>query len=142
MADIFACLALSESFYRHEAFREFAGAGSVEEFLDFFWQQYFAKFDPNDLVAQLWTWLHNDLGDHADFGGDFDAALAAIRAPTIITHAETDSLFPLADSKDEASRIPNAKLRTIPTMWGHLAPYEPADQEFIDEALSDLLSMG
>ncbi len=42
------------------------------------------------------------------------------------------------DSEYEASRIPDAELRVIPT-WGHLAPFNPDDQAFIDRAISELL---
>ena len=87
-----------------------------------FWDQFFQKCDANDLLAQMWTWKHNDLGDHPDFGGDFEAALRAIRARTIIIQAETDSYFPPVDSEYETKTIPEAELRVIPTIWGHIAP--------------------
>jgi homoserine O-acetyltransferase/O-succinyltransferase len=138
MAAIYAGWGFSEPFYRQEVFRAF-GASNVEEFIDYFWDAFFIKTDANDLLAQMWTWWHNDLGDHPNFGGDFDAALAAIRARTIIIQAETDSYFPPVDAEYEASRIPNAECRRIPTIWGHLAPFNPEDQVFIDRALNELL---
>ncbi|MBV9193588.1 MAG: alpha/beta fold hydrolase [Solirubrobacterales bacterium] len=138
MAAIYAGWGLSEPFYREEGFRAF-GAGNVEEFIDYFWDAFFQKCDANDLLAQMWTWWHNDLGDHPSFGGDFAAALSAIQARTIIIQSETDSYFPPVDSEYEASRIPNGELRVIPTIWGHLAPFNPEDQAFIDDALRELL---
>jgi homoserine acetyltransferase len=33
----------------------------------------------------------------------------------------------------------NAELRVIPTIWGHMAPFNPEDQAFIDRALNELL---
>jgi homoserine O-acetyltransferase len=138
MAAIYAGWGFSEPFYREEIFR-FFGAKDVSEFLDQFWDPFFLKCDANDLLAQMWTWWHNDLGDHPNFGGDFDAALAAIEAKTIILNAETDQYFPPVDSAYEASRIPNAESRPIPTIWGHLAPFNPDDQAFIDRAISELL---
>ena len=87
----------------------------------------------------MWTWKHNDLGDHPDFGGDFEAALRAIRARTIIIQAETDSYFPPVDSEYEAQTIPDAELRVIPTIWGHIAPFNPEDQVVIDQAITELL---
>jgi homoserine O-acetyltransferase len=111
----------------------------VEEFIDYFWDAFFIKCDANDLLAQMWTWWHNDLGDHPEFGGDFEAALGAIRARTIILNAETDSYFPPVDSEYEARHIPGAESRPIPTIWGHLAPFNPEDQKFIDGALRELL---
>jgi homoserine O-acetyltransferase/O-succinyltransferase len=88
----------------------------------------------------MWTWKHNDLGDHPEFAGDFDAALRAIRARTIVIQGETDSYFPPVDSEYEVQTIPNAELRVIPTVWGHLAPFNPEDQAFIDRAIAELLA--
>jgi homoserine O-acetyltransferase len=87
----------------------------------------------------MWTWWHNNLGDHPEFGGNLEAALGAIRARTIILNAETDSYFPPVDSEYEAQHIPGAESRPIPTIWGHLAPFNPEDQKFIDDALRELL---
>ena len=36
--------------------------------------------------------------------------------------------------------IPNGELRVIPTVWGHLAPFNPEDQAFIDRAIAELLA--
>jgi homoserine O-acetyltransferase/O-succinyltransferase len=138
MAALYAGWSLSEPFYRQELFRAF-GAADTDEFIELVWDQSFQKCDANDLLAQLWTWKHNDLGDHPNFEGDFDAALRAIGARTIIIQAETDSCFPPVDSEYEASIIPNAELRVIPTVWGHAAPFNPDDQAFIDRAIGDLL---
>jgi homoserine O-acetyltransferase len=138
MAAVYAGWGFSEPFYREEVFRAF-GAENVEQFVDYFWDAFFQKCDANDLLAQMWTWWHNDLGDHPGFEGNFEAALRAIRPRTIIVQAETDSYFPPVDSEYEASCIPNAELRVIPTIWGHIAPFNPDDQAFIDGALSELL---
>lgn len=138
MAALYAGWGFSEPFYREEAFRAF-GASTVEEFIDQFWDAFFIKCDANDLLAQMWTWWHNDLADHPRFGGDFDAALGAITARTVIMNAETDQYFPPVDSEYEAARIPGAQARPIPTIWGHLAPFNPADQAFIDSGLNKVL---
>jgi homoserine O-acetyltransferase len=138
MAAIYAGWGFSEPFYREEVFR-FFGASNVEEFIEYFWDAFFIKCDANDLMAQMWTWWNNDLGDHPDFGGDFEKALGAITARTIILNAETDQYFPPVDSEYEAQHIPGAEARPIPTIWGHLAPFNPEDQAFIDRALNELL---
>ena len=44
------------------------------------------------------------------------------------------------DSEREASLIPGAECRPIPTVWGHMAPFNPTDQAFIDAALEELLA--
>ena len=138
MAALYAGWGLSEPFYRRELFRAF-GAADPDEFIELFWDQFFQKCDANDLLAQMWTWKHNDLGDHSNFEGDFEAALRTIRARTIIIQAETDSYFPPVDSEYEAQTIPDAELRVIPTIWGHIAPFNPEDQAFIDQAINALL---
>jgi homoserine O-acetyltransferase len=137
-AAIYAGWGFSEPFYREEVYRSF-GASDTEQFIDIFWDPFFLKCDANDLLAQIWTWLHNDLGDHPKFGGDFQAALRSITARTIILNAETDRYFPPVDSEHEASEISGAEARPIPTIWGHLAPFNPEDQVFIDKALTELL---
>jgi pimeloyl-ACP methyl ester carboxylesterase len=52
--------------------------------------------------------------------------------------ANFNSYFPPVDSEYEAQTIPGAELRVIPTVWGHLAPFNPEDQAFIDRAIGDL----
>ena len=59
----------------------FFGASDVEQFIDIFWDAFYVKCDANDLLAQIWTWWHNDLGDHPSFGGDFEPALGAHPGP-------------------------------------------------------------
>ena len=71
--------------------------------------------------------------------GGSRGALGAIRARTIILNAETDSYFPPVDSEYDARHIPGAESRPISTIWGHLAPFDPEDQKFIDDALRELL---
>jgi homoserine acetyltransferase len=63
----------------------------------------------------------------------------AISAPTIILNAETDSYFPTVDAENEARQIPHAEARNIPSIWGHMALFNPEDQVFIDKALNELL---
>lgn len=139
MAAIYAGWAFPEPFYRHELFRVF-GANSVRQFIEIFWEPFYIKNDANDLLAQMWTWEHGDLGDHPSFGGDFEKALGAITARTIVIQAENDSYFPPVDSAYECEHIPNAELRIIPTKWGHMAPFNPEDQKVIDTALRELLA--
>lgn len=138
MATIYAGWGFSEPFYRTEGFRAF-GAASVDEFVELFWEAFFDRTDANDLLAQMWTWWHNDLGDHERFGGDFDAALAAIRSRAIILQPSTDAYFPPVDAQYEASRMPNGECRVIETIWGHMAPHNPEDRPGIDAALRELL---
>jgi homoserine O-acetyltransferase len=138
MAAIYAGWGLSELFYRSKEYRLF-GAKDVPEFIELFWEAFFVKCDANDLLAQMATWWHNDIGDHASFAGSFEAALGAISARAIILPAELDRYFPPVDAEYEAHHMTNAECRAIPSSWGHMAPLEPASQQFIDAALRELL---
>ena len=137
MANVYAGWAFSEPFFRDRVYTAL-GARDVPELLEL-WAPGFLKVDANDLLAQLTTWWHNDIGAHPDFGGDFDAALRAITPRAIILPAELDRYFPPIDCEYEARGMPNAECRPIPGVWGHMAPVEPAAQAFIDAALRELL---
>jgi homoserine O-acetyltransferase/O-succinyltransferase len=138
MAAIYAGWGLSELFYRRQEYRLF-GAKDVPEFIELFWEAFFLKCDANDLLAQMATWWHNDIADDARFAGSLEAALGAISARAIILPAELDRYFPPVDAEYEARHMTNAECRVIPSSWGHMAPLEPAAQQFIDAALQELL---
>jgi homoserine O-acetyltransferase len=55
---------------------------------------------------------------------------------------ETDLYFTPADIEYEASYIPGARFRVIPSVWGHQAGngLNPVDSSFIDDALKELLA--
>ena len=139
-ARVYAGWGFSEPFYRQQVFKTAFGSPSVEDFIETFWEAFFIKCDANNLLAQTSTWLHNDISAHPRFGGDFEKALASIKARAILVPSSTDTYFPPVDNEYEANHMPNAELRSIPTIWGHMSPMNPKDQPFIDEALADLLS--
>jgi len=137
-AAIYAGWGFSEPFYRTAAYRQF-NARNHEEFVEYFWEPFFLRCDANNLLSQLWTWLHSDISDNPTYGGDFERALGAIKARTIIVPSELDRYFPPVDSENEARQIPGASWRQIPSIWGHMALFNPADGAFIDQALKELL---
>jgi homoserine O-acetyltransferase/O-succinyltransferase len=129
-AAIYAGWGFSEPFYRTGAFREF-GATTCEEFVANFWEGAMLHHDANDLLTLLQTWYDGDIAD----GGDYDAALRSIKARTVIMPGQYDSYFPPADSEYEASKIPGAVCRVIPSIWGHMTLWNPEDRGFIDAGL-------
>ena len=137
-AAIYAGWGFSEPFYRTAAYRQF-NARNHEEFVEYFWEPFFLRCDANNLLSQLWTWLHSDISDNPTYGGDFERALGAIKARTIIVPSELDRYFPPVDSENEARHIPGASWRQIPSIWGHMALFNPDDGAFIDKALKELL---
>jgi len=141
MARVYAGWALSQAFYRERVYLE-QGYSSLEDYLIAFWEGNYVGKDANDLLAMLWTWQHADIGATPGFDGDLEAALGAIGAKAIVMPGKTDLYFTPEDSEYEASRMPNAELRPIPSIWGHFAGSgrNPEDVRFIDETLRELLA--
>jgi homoserine O-acetyltransferase len=137
-ATIYAGWGFSEPFYRTEGFRQF-GASNAAEFSARFWEPVFLHHDANNLLALLRTWEEGDISADAEYGGNFAAALGAIRARAIVMPGEYDTYFPPADSHAEVKLMPNAECRVIPSIWGHMTLWNPADRPFIDAALRELL---
>ena len=137
-AAIYAGWGFSEPFFRMEEFRKM-NAETSEEFVEFYWEPAFIHHDANNLLAMLWTWFNADISDSPAYGGDFDKALGEIKARTIILPGQYDSYFPPVDSVYEASKIPGAECRPIPSIWGHMTLWNPDDRPFIDAAIGDAL---
>jgi homoserine O-acetyltransferase len=98
--------------------------------------------DANDLLAMLWTWQHADISANERYRGDFAAALGAITSRAMVMPGETDLYFRVRDNELEVEHMPQAELRPIPSIWGHVAGLgvNPPDNAFIDAALRELLA--
>lgn len=141
-ARIYATMALSQGFYRE---RLWAGLGfaSLEDFLVRSWEASFLHRDPANLLSMIDTWAGSDISANETFGGDLDAALGAIRAPTLIMPSTTDFYFTAADAEAEAAKMPGATFRPIESQWGHRAgnPIQnPADEAVLRAAVAELTS--
>ena len=132
--------AFSQDFFREQEYRKM-GLVSLEDSVRFL-EGYFRQRDANDLLAMLWTWQHADISANEIYKGDFSAALGAITARVIVMPGDTDLYFRVRDNELEVEQMPNAELRPIPSIWGHVAGMgiNPPDNEFIDAALSELLA--
>lgn len=130
----------SQDFFREQEYRKM-GLASLEDTVRFF-EGYFRQRDANDLLAMLWTWQHADISANPQHRGDLAVALGAIRARAIVMPCETDLYFRVRDNAIEVEQMPNAELRPIPSIWGHLAAFgaNPPDNDFIDVALRELLA--
>jgi homoserine O-acetyltransferase/O-succinyltransferase len=137
-ATIYAGWGFSEPFYRTEAFRQF-GATTAAEFSARFWEPAFLHHDANDLLSLLRCWEEGDISANPAYGGDLVRALGSIKARAIVMPGEYDNYFPPVDSNAEVSRMRNAECRPIPSIWGHMTLWNPADRPFIDAALKELL---
>jgi homoserine O-acetyltransferase/O-succinyltransferase len=139
---LYAGWAMSQSFYRDELWRSL-GCSSLEDYLVSQWEAYFLARDPANILAQLWTWQHADISANEVHQGDFVRALRAISARSLIMPSETDLYFQVEDNRREVACLLDARLQTIPSVWGHSAGMNPrnaADAAFIDTALAELLS--
>ncbi len=138
-AAIYAGWGTSEPFFREEAFRPLGSRSTAEHVADF-WETFFLRCDAGNLLSQLWTWEANDISATSTYGGNFEAALGAIKARTIIVPIDNDRYFPPVDSENEARHIPGGEVRVVASIWGHMALMNPADTPAIDAPLHDLLA--
>jgi len=139
-ARVYAGWAYSQTFYRDGHYRAL-GFDSPEALLAD-WEKDHLRWDANDLLAKLWAWQAADISDNEVHRRDFPAALAAIRARTIIIACGSDLYFPPADNALEARHIPAAELRVYDSPWGHCAASPTADPgftKFLDQAMTELL---
>ena len=144
MGRVYAGWAMSHTFYRDEVWRE-AGFTTLEDYLAGSWDGAFARRHANDLLAQIEIWQRGDISRCAEFGGDFDCALAAIKARVLLMPGETDRYFDVRDNEDELGKLVNARsavLHPIPSIHGHRAGNpvnNPRDRDFIHAEISALL---
>ncbi len=141
MGRVYAGWAVSQAFYREEVYRDI-GYSSLEDYLVEFWEGRRLGADANDLLAMLRTWQNADISANEKYNGDFARALGSITARAIVMPGRTDLYFPPEDNEIEVSMMPNAELRPIESIWGHLAGgpgFNPPDAAFVNAALRELL---
>ncbi len=116
---------------------------SLEDFLVGYWEGHFlGQRDANDLLTQLWTWQHGDVGATPGFDGDWIKALRSIKAKLIALPAKKDLYFCPEDEEYASQYIPNGEVRVIPGVWGHFAGSgdNPVDAAYIDSVAKELLA--
>jgi homoserine O-acetyltransferase len=100
--------------------RDFEGAAQVIDWIGRrtgWWVD--QGFAPIDWLYQSWAYDAHDVGLTPGFGGDTAAALAAIRARTLVAAPPLD-LYNSADAaRWAAERIPGARFVALDTDWGH-----------------------
>jgi homoserine O-acetyltransferase len=137
---VWAAWGLSQTFYRKELWRTL-GYESREAFIQAAYVESFAAADANDLLAMLYTWHAADVGACERYGGDTQAALAAIGARAIVMPSSTDLYFPPEDSALEVAAMPRAELAIVTSDYGHAAggSLDPSAANVIAENISRLL---
>jgi len=114
------------------------GAGgryAVESYLDHHAGKLSRRFDANSYVVLTEAMSSHDVG--RDRGGEA-AALARVRARTVVVGVDSDRLYPVRLSTELAAGIPGASLRTISSPHGHDGFLVEVDQVGI--LLGELLS--
>lgn len=98
-------------------------------------------FDPIDWLYQSRAYDAHDVGTTAGFHGDTAAALAAIRARTLIAAPPLDLYNPSHAARWAAERIPGARFVELDTDWGHQAagPADPRSAERLNAEIRALL---
>jgi homoserine O-acetyltransferase len=140
-ARVYAGWALSQAFYRREIWRE-VGYSSLEDFLLRDWEAGFLRRDPANLLSMIETWMQSDVSDNPVHRGDLVAALASIRAQTLLIPARSDLYFTEEDIRADAALIPRCEVAPLISDWGHRAgnPLKsPADAEFLRSMVHNLL---
>mgnify|MGYP001794123877 FL=1 len=139
---IYASWAASQAYYREQPYLAW-GYESLEDYLLRSWEAGYRRRDPHDLLAMIETWLRCDVSNNPIYEGDYEKALVAITAKTLVMPATTDLYFTPEDCKREAALMPNSDYQPIDSIWGHRAgnPYQnEADEARIKQAVEKLLN--
>ena len=105
-----------------------------------------AGFDANDWMYQTWAYDRFDISTTPGkpFNGDLKAALASIRARTIIIHDRLDLLNPVEEAKEAADGIASAQFHLLPfdPPAGHFSAssQSPLGVEFINKTVTEFLA--
>ena len=137
---IYAGWAFSQTFYRQKMYR-LKGFDTAEALLQD-WEQDHLDWDANDLLCKLWSWQQGDISQQSPYDGDFNAALAAIEARTIVIVCDSDLYFRPEDNELEVKHIKNGELRIYRSPWGHCVASpgnDPEFENFLDAAIDELL---
>lgn len=84
----------SQAFYRQELYKKYYGAKDLEDFLVSFWETWALSNDPEDLLIMLQTWQSGDVSNQEPYHGNFEKAMASIKAKTLVLPCKTDLYFP------------------------------------------------
>jgi homoserine O-acetyltransferase len=140
-ARVYAAWGCSQAFYKRELYRDL-GFTSREAYVASYWDQRYLKRDANNLLSMLRTWRANDLGRTPGCDGDHARALRSIAAKATVMASQTDLYFTPEDVEADASAVPGAQFRVIPSLWGHAAGggANPSDARFIEAEIRALLA--
>ena len=84
----------SQTFYRRKLHETAYGMKDLEDFMVNFWEAWGLSKDPENLLVMLHTWQAGDVSKQEPYNGDFEAAMGAIKARTLVLPSATDLYFP------------------------------------------------
>jgi homoserine O-acetyltransferase len=98
-------------------------------------------FDAHDYLYQSWAYERHDVGTTPGFDGDTNAALASVRAATLLLAPPLDLFNPAECARAAAKAIPRARFVEIPSIQGHQAATQTdaADVSFLNRTLGEFL---
>ncbi len=132
----------SQEWWRKDLWKTENPPGTTfQQAVDTYKTEFFKGADANNLILQMRTWQHHDVGRTPPFNGDTEAALRAIKVPVLYMPSATDLYFPVEDATYEAKFIPHCTLLPIPSLWGHPAGAgaSPADAAFLNTHVGGFL---
>ncbi len=139
-ARVYAGWAYSQTWYRKEYYKQL-GFDNAEALLQD-WENDHLNWDANNLLAKLATWQSGDISNNELYKGDFETALANIKASTIIIACNNDLYFQPADNQLEIDHIKNGELRVYESPWGHCVASpgtDPGFASYLDRSISELI---
>jgi homoserine O-acetyltransferase len=102
-------------------------------------------FDANDWIYQTWAYDAHDVGTTPGMNGDYQKALRAIKAKTLIMVGQKDLLNPEWEAVDAARYIRDARVATIrpEAITGHASAggLFPADVDFLNTEIAAFLDV-
>ena len=100
---VYAGWAFSQTFFREQMYR-LKGFATAEALLQD-WEQDHLDWDANDLLCKLKTWQRGDISANDLYHYDFETALNAIKAKTIVIVCDNDLYFRPEDNQIEIEHI-------------------------------------
>ena len=136
---VYAAWLFSQEFFRQSGL-DLLGLENQEDVVSILYDTFIPQ-DPNDLLTRIRAWQNADISKNSIYESDLKFALSSITAKGIVMPGSTDQYFWADDNRDEVEILPNAEYREIPSIWGHGAGRgrTPADMEFVDQAISELI---
>ncbi len=103
--------------------------------------------DPENMLVMLQTWQSGDCSQQEPYNGNFEKAMASIKAKTLVLPSRTDLYFPPEDSEYEVANMKPGvgQLAVFPSIWGHWAggPGDSkGDLKWLDDHLRTFFAKG